>query len=91
MRKLKRINARIGTDLDRLVQELARGQGLSTSEIVVRALQEFCAGASQQSGLSAYDKFSKAGLIGCFKGGKNLSQRYKEQYSKAVLEKWPGK
>ena len=90
MAKLKRINARIDTDLERLVHELAQIKGLSTSDIVVKALQEFCASQSRDAGAGVFDAFSKAGLIGCFKAGRNLSRDYKEEVERALRNKWPG-
>ncbi len=91
MAHLKRINARIESDLERLVSELARSQGVSLSTIVVRALKDFCEREVAAKGPHIFKLFSEAGLIGCIKGGKDLSRNYKEELDLALTEKWPRK
>ena len=91
MAHLKRINARIETDLERLVSELARSQGVSLSAIVVTALKDFCGRQAAASAPRAFEAFSAAGIIGCFDGGRNLSRNYKQELDCAWSEKWAPK
>ena len=91
MAQHKRINARIETDLERLVSELARSQGVSLSAIVVRALRDFCERQSATSAPRAYESFSAAGIIGCFDGGKDLSRNYKQELDSSWSKKWARK
>ncbi len=91
MPKLKRINARIESDLEQLVRKLANLRGVSMSEVVVEALKQFCGRETQLNGAEAFKSFSKAGLIGCFKGSQDLSRNYKRELASALQNKWPSK
>lgn len=91
MASLKRVNARISTDLERLVSELAKDQGVSVSAIVVRALQAFCEAQQPLRTPNLYETFRQAKLIGCFSGGSSMSSDYKKLLTESLERKFSGK
>jgi predicted transcriptional regulator len=62
----RRLSIRIPKELDQRLARAAKKAGKSESEIVRAAIQDYC--AAETPGLSAYDLFKKAGMIGDAKG-----------------------
>jgi hypothetical protein len=91
MARSKRINASIESNLERLVSELARDQGVSMSAIVVKALEAFCDSAQPRKGARLFEAFKSSGLLGCIKGGKAMSLNYKGLLQDSLDKKFFGK
>jgi predicted DNA-binding protein len=62
-----RVTIRIDESLHERLESVAQTAGKTESQVVREALEDYL--DRNQSVVTAYDLFKKAGVIGCYKGG----------------------
>lgn len=87
MKKVRKINARITKEAEEQLLEIVKASGSSMSEIIMQAIQYYYKLELIQSSSSAYEIAKKNKLIGCAKGPKNLSIRYKQDLLRTLEKK----
>lgn len=83
---MARVNARLPIEDARKLNQLAKAEGKSVSDIVRQALRRYYADASAARG-SAADIFTRNGFIGCAGGKANLSASYKHVLARSLAAK----
>lgn len=82
----RRLNARLGPELDRKVAYLRRRMGLDTSE-VMRASIEHYYEAVRGAGANARRVLEESGFVAGGSGPPDLSERYKEHLNRSLRRK----
>jgi len=82
-----RINARIDEESVRRMEYLEARLGVSTSELVRRAIHELYERERGRDGPSVLETLEAAGFLGQFEGDPELSARYKDELQSGWSDK----
>lgn len=82
-----RLNARLDDEHARYVNELMQLTGTSVSDVVRVAIERYYVEVNRAE-RGALRVLKEVGFIGCVEGPPDLSQRYKEELTESIAEKY---
>lgn len=85
--KSKKLNARVTPAVNAKLREIVSATGSNMSEVIMKAIECYYRQGAQNSFKSPYEVAKRNRLIGCGEGSGNLSESYKDDVLKVVLNK----